>query len=122
MEFMTFNGPTFVINMPTNWFVSATAQYQAIFTDPMPQDGFQANLMISIRAVQEEVTVKDVATIAKRTQEKEYPSYQLIEETDTEQGFKRVYRWHHPEQNKDFNQVQLFVINDNRLYTLTATS
>lgn len=124
MQLMTFLGPTFTMEIPTNWFVAASAQYQAIFTDPHIDDGFQSNMVVSIRTVQENVGTLDVAASAKETQRAEYPAYEIMDETvrqTTPVTVKRVYRWHHPEQKKDIVQMQFFLIHKNRLYTLTGT-
>lgn len=124
MQIMTFLGPTFTMEIPTNWFVAASAQYQAIFTDPYIDNGFQSNMVVSIRSVQENVRTLDVAESARKTQLAEYPAYEIMDETVKQAPpvtVKRVYRWHHPEQNKDVVQIQFFLIHQNRLYTLTGT-
>lgn len=124
MDFMTFLGPVFTMNIPTNWFVAANVQYQAIFTDPHAEDGFQANLMLSIRPIQANVRIEEVAELAKQTQAKEYPAYKILDEQlykKAPMGVKRIYTWEHPEQKRQFHQIQFFVIHEQRLYTLTGT-
>lgn len=124
MDFMTFLGPVFTMEIPTNWFVASNVQYQAIFTHPQAQDGFQANLMLSIRPTQADVGIAEVAELARQTQAKEYPAYKILDEQVYEKdpmSVKRIYTWEHPEQKKEFQQIQFFVIHNQRLYTLTGT-
>ena len=124
MDFMTFLGPTFTMEVPTNWFIASNAQYQAVFTDPSEKNGFQPNLMLSIRPVQANVAVDAIAESAKQTQSKEYPAYKVLEEqieAKEPARVKRVYTWQHPESKQDFQQVQFFTIENQMLYTLTGT-
>jgi hypothetical protein len=124
MSKMLFLGPTFTLEVPTDWFVMATPQYQAVFTDPQEVDGFQANVAIAIRPVEEQVSITAVAESAKLTQTKEYPAYRVLEEETFDQippAIKRTYVWHHPKLGTDIKQTQYFYLQDDRLYTLTAT-
>lgn len=124
MNKMLFLGPTFTLEVPTDWFVIATAHYQAVFTDPQEVDGFQANIAIAVRSIEPQVTVEAVSESAKQTQAEEYPDYQVIEEVFSEeipQAIRRTYVWTHPESGKKIKQTQYFYIDKNRLYTLTAT-
>jgi hypothetical protein len=124
MNKMLFVGPTFTLEVPTDWFVMATAQYQAVFTDPEEVDGFQANVAIAIRPVEEQVTVAAVAEAAKQTQAKEYQEYRILDEVtidETPPAVKRTYTWKHPELGEDIKQSQYFCLHNGRLYTLTAT-
>lgn len=124
MNKMLFLGPTFTMEVPTDWFVMATPQYQAVFTDPQEMDGFQANAAIAVRPVEEQVAVTAVAESARQTQAKEYPDYRVLEEETLGQplpAIKRTYVWNHPELGKAIKQTQYFCIEKNRLYTITAT-
>jgi hypothetical protein len=124
MKKMLFMGPTFTLEVPTDWFVLATAQYQAVFSDPQEVDGFQANVAIAVRSVEAQVTVEAVAESAKQTQAKEYPAYQVIEEIISDQvpsAIRRTYVWRHLESDQEIKQTQFFYIVNGRLYTLTAT-
>ncbi len=124
MKMMLFLGPTFTLEVPTNWFVMATSQYQAVFTDPQEVNGFQANVAIAVRSVEPQVTIEAVSESAKQTQVKEYPDYHVIEEIISEgipQTIERSYVWTHSESGKKIKQTQYFYIDKNRLYTLTAT-
>lgn len=124
MKTMLFLGPTFTLEVPTNWFVAATPQYQALFSDPEVVDGFQANVAIAVRSVEAQVTVEAVAESAKQTQAREYPAYRVLTEENAEQipqAIKRTYVWKHPELDKTIKQTQFFHIANGRLYTLTAT-
>ena len=84
-----------------------------------------ANLIISIRPVQDGVTANAVAREAKDTQQQEYPDYEVLEETEDANApvphFRRLYRWHNVEKESHILQCQAYYVYQNRLYTLTAT-
>lgn len=124
MSFMNFQGPTFTMQVPTTWFVNSSPQFQAIFTAPKGE-GVQANLIVSIRPVKAEVTAVSVAQTARDTQTREYPQYEVLEETAVTDApvpyFRRSYRWYNTERKTAILQSQAYYVHKNRLYTLTAT-
>jgi hypothetical protein len=125
MTYMHFQGPTFTMEVPTNWFVSATPQFQALFLASPTQDPVRANLAVSMRPVEKDVTVEAVAEAAKANQEREYPEYEVLAEVDfTDQGgagFQRCYQWLNQQHDAEVIQVQTFFVVNQILYTLTAT-
>jgi hypothetical protein len=126
MKFMQFQGPTFTMQVPTSWFVTSSPKFQAVFTAPEKTGGAaQANLIVSVRPVKDDVTAVAVAQAAKETQQKEYPEYEVLEEIVAEDAelptVHRLYKWHNLERQMVMIQRQAFYVHDNRLYTLTAT-
>jgi hypothetical protein len=125
MNFMNFEGPTFTMEVPTNWFVTSSPQFQALFLAPPGEDTIRTNFAVSMRPVEADVTVKAVAETARANQEKEYPDYDVLKEVDfTEQGgvgFQRHYRWFNQQQDAEIIQAQTFFVVKQILYTLTAT-
>ena len=129
MTFMNFQGPTFTMQVPTDWFINSSPQFQAIFTSPKDSNSdVWANLLISIRPVRDEVTANAIAREAKDTQQQEYPDYEVLEEIEGADDpnkpisyFQRLYRWRNIEKKIHILQCQAYYIYQNRLYTLTAT-
>ena len=124
MQYMNFQGPSFILEVPVDWVVSSSPQFQAIFLGPADQP-VRPNVLISIRPLEENVTVAQVAEQTRLNQERDYPQYEIIAEIDfTEQGgvgFLRRYRWLNTEGNTPIVQTQAFFVYNNLLYSITAT-
>ncbi len=127
MEFVDYHGTTFTLRVPTRWEQASTHDFQAIFGAPKEQ-GFKANVGVSINKMLPTVTVEQVAEAAKKSQEKSYANYTVISEQYLEvhgnPAFKRVYSWHETSFKLDATQIQLFIMHSqtSTLYTLTASS
>jgi hypothetical protein len=121
---MLFEGPTFTMEAPTNWVVSSSPQFQAIFLGPTDQP-IRPNLIISIHPVNADVTPESVAETARQTQTSEYNGYEVLAEVNFSeydgQGVMRRYRWVNPNGDVPVVQVQAFFIHQAMLHTLTAT-
>jgi len=126
MTFMDFQGPGFMLRTPTDWYITSSPQLQAVFVGPQTDGGVRPNLTVAIRPVEADVTPLAVAAEARKTQENQYPEYEVQAETDfAEQGgagFIRRYRWLNSDRNVPVVQVQAFHVYEGLLYTLTATS
>lgn len=124
MQYMNFRGPNFTLETPTDWVISSTPQLQAIFLAPN-QHPIRPNLAVSLRPVEEQVTVQAVAESAEVNQEREYPQFTVIEEIDFTEtggnGFLRRYRWFNATHKTSVDQSQAFFLYQRILYTLTAT-
>jgi len=126
-NFMTFEGPTFTMQIPTNWFISSSPRFQAVFISPEKSEGEKIfpNMLVAIRRLKEGTSAAMVAESAREKQQETYPDYEVITEkehnADGFSSFERVYRWHNPDQNSDIQQWQTFYVHQNILYTLTAT-
>ena len=120
-----FKGPGFTMEVPTNWYISSTPQIQAMFISPPQEGGVQANLMVTMNPVQENVTAESVAKEAKKNQMAQYEQYQIIEEgfikRTNKQGYQRVYEWFNPNQELKLHQKQIMLVVSNMLYILTTT-
>lgn len=124
METKLFEGPGFTCQIPTNWFITSSLQFQAMFIAPPGASGERANLAVAMTPVTAEVRVHDVAGKARQTQEKEYPQYQVLEEQDFvgETGvYARRYQWYDPRHGARVLQRQLFWITGGVLFTITTT-
>ena len=125
MSFMLFQGPGFELEVPTDWLVTSSPEYQAMFLGPKLDLDLRANLMITIRPVQDDVTAGAVAEQARVFQEHEYDDYEVVEEVDFSQNgglaFLRRFEWFNKDHAKRVYQVQYFFVYSNILFTLTAT-
>jgi hypothetical protein len=121
---MDFKGPGFHMQVPTDWFITSSPQVQVMFIAPPSQEKVRPNLMITLRPVEPDVDVQEVARLAKETQEKEYPQYKVLEEGMREKepiGYSRTYRWHRVDHQVDLVQRQVMFVQEQVLFTLTAT-
>lgn len=122
MASVYFQGPNFHMQVPSDWFILATPAIQAMFLGPT-HENLRANLAISIRQVEPNVAVEQVALAAKTTQQKEYPNYQVVSEgtltISNQPAYERYYHW--VNDNVPISQLQRMVISDQLLFTLTAT-
>jgi len=124
MKTMNFQGPGFKIQIPTNWFITSSPQVQAMFVAP-PQGELRANLMITMRPLEEDVTLVDILKTSLETQKKEYPEFELLEETEIEKdgwtGITRLYKWFSSEHKTRILQRQVFFVIKQMLTTITTT-
>ncbi|MCA9885226.1 MAG: DcrB-related protein [Anaerolineae bacterium] len=127
VQFMQFQGPNFTMDVPTEWLVTSSPQFQVMFTAPKTHEGqiIRTNFIVTLRPTEENVTAEAVAQSAREMQQREYPGYQLIDEMNfAEQGgtgFIRRYSWVHAEQKQSVTQTQAFFILASVLFTLTGT-
>jgi len=124
MQYMSFQGPNFTMEVPTNWLVSASPQFQAIFVKPGDYS-ISPNLVISLRPVEVGVTYKAVAESAREAQAQQYPEYEVTAEVDYGAaggtGMMRHYKWLNADSDELVMQAQAFFVVGQLLFTLTAT-
>ncbi len=124
MDVMTFQGPGFHLNVPTNWVVFSNPQFQAMFVAP-PSPAGRANFGIALRPVSEGTELSQISTTARKMQEKDYPQFHVIHEGDYSTagatGFERIYTWHNDQQDVDLHQRQVMFLTNGVLTTITAT-
>lgn len=124
-QMMTFVGPTFIMETPTDWIVGSSAQFQAVFRDVIPDGAIHSNLGVAVRTVEEGVKLREVIAIARETQEKEYPDYNVLLEAPVVVGpiggVRRVFEWQPPDLDTRVQQQQVSLLNGRNLYTLTTT-
>jgi hypothetical protein len=122
MNWMTFEGPTFRIDMPTTWLVKANQQFQAMFIAPKDeQDPIFPSFTIAITAT--DTDLKTHFETIEKLQTAEYPDYQVLtREVGANHAF-RMYSWRYPASPTPLIQQQLFLMDEenNNVYTLTAT-
>ena len=124
MSMMDFKGPGFHMQVPTDWYITSSPQIQVMFLAPLTAEKVRPNLMITLRPVEPSVDLLAVARLARETQEKEYPQYQVVDESTLEKdppGFSRTYRWFQENHQAVVIQRQILFIRDEVLFTITAT-
>jgi hypothetical protein len=123
---VAFQGPNFTLKTPSNWFINATPDIQAMFVEPQPGEGkLRANLLISLQVVQPGVTTEAVMRTARETQIAEYPEFKVEDEGiitgKAVDGRFQFYTWLNPESRLRVLQSQSFYIANRVLFTLTST-
>ncbi|MCE7948532.1 MAG: hypothetical protein DYG88_13995 [Chloroflexi bacterium CFX4] len=123
---VNFQGPIFSMRVPSNWFVNATPEIQAMLVEPpRGENQLRSNLILTLQAVQPDVTVDAVLQNARRTQQQEYPRFTLQDEGKVTgravEGRFQFYTWFNEETNIEVLQSQTFYIANEVLFTLTTT-
>lgn len=125
MEYKHFQGPGFSMEIPTDWFISSSPESQIIILAPPTETGARPNIAVSMRVVQDDVTLLDLAAEAREIQAEEYADYEVLGEEDyTETGgiaFQRFYQWVPQTSGEPVLQVQTFILAGQILFTITAT-
>ncbi len=124
-KYMTFQGPTFDMLVPTNWLITSSPEIQAAFIAPEPGK-VRSNLVITMRGAADNVSVPELAETAKNKQQEEYTQYAVVEEKDwskeSYQAFERRYTWLNNDHDLTVNQRQVFILYNHIFYTITTTA
>lgn len=86
MEFKQFKGPGFETMIPTDWFISSSPQFQAIFTAPKKAGHGVANLMIRMEQVYKGYGMPEVRKIMKEGIQKRGKAAETILEEESKLG------------------------------------
>lgn len=126
MEFKNFQGPNFITQIPTDWFISSSPDFQAIFLAPPEADDTRANLTVSIRRLSEPTTIPEFVQQVELERQKDYADYTPIEEVDYTasggSGYQSIFRWYNEARETYVYQLQaLYLVND-VLFTLTGST
>lgn len=120
-----FRGPNFTMQVPSEWLITATPQVQTLFLSPESDLPVQANLSVTIRGAQDDVTADAVADSVIETQRQSFADFNLHERSSADvggvEGETFVCRWLNADVNTHITQAHRIALKDNRLYSLTAT-
>lgn len=117
-NYVEYKTTLFSIKYPANWSRVSYAGFVVAFEDPYRES---KNSFAISRKVMDSFTPESVAVSEKQSQSANYPWYQVISEGPTNNSaYKRVYKWHDPDRG-DITQIQVWIKNDNVLYTIIAT-
>ncbi|HRE49048.1 MAG TPA: DcrB-related protein [Aggregatilineales bacterium] len=123
--YMEFQGPLFTLKTPSDWFITASPEIQAMFIEPSHGQRLRANVIITLRPVQPDVTAEVVMKNAQETENAEYPGFTLLAEDDVQAGVGtgkyHMYSWLNPDGNVPVLQTQAFFVINQVLITMTAT-
>jgi hypothetical protein len=124
MATLLFQGPGFHMDVPSDWMITSSPQFQVMFVAPPGPSG-RANLAISIRPVKDGTTVQEVAAAALKMEQRDYAEFRVEAEGELPGtgglGYQRSYRWLN-ERNKTrvYQKMVLFLVKG-MLTTITAT-
>lgn len=123
MEYMEFIGAGFILQIPTDWLITASPEHQAIFWGPNNPQGLRPTMIVSVRIVDDSVTVDKLVTETLSAQQNQLPQYHVLNEIDNRgRGiFERTYQWVRVNDNALIIQTQRFYVLGNLLFTFTAT-
>ena len=126
MTWMTFIGPTYTLDIPGDWLIMSSPEFQVMFLGPIEAgDTVRPNLLLAIQRLEAGSTAQEVAASALEAQQQDYPEFQVLDENDFSEGeltgALRTYTWHNPDQGVYLHQSQAMYVLGQSLYTLTAT-
>jgi hypothetical protein len=125
MQWMTFVGPSFLMDVPTDWLLISQPQFQVMFLSPrLEGDGRRVNLTVSVRAIEGEMA-EVVETMVKQMAEA-YTAYELREMGDFStasgaDGLRHDYAWRRVDEDVPVVQRQVFFGDGDLLVTLTGS-
>jgi hypothetical protein len=124
MAFMNFQGAGFQLEVPTDWLITSSPQFQSAFIAPAAKFG-KANLTINTRSVEKNATLLAIATAARGMQAREFPKFEVISEgmvaNTGDRAYERVYRWENDQNGAKIWQRQVLILIPGILLTVTAT-
>jgi hypothetical protein len=119
-----FQGPGFHMDVPTDWLITSSPQFQVVFIAP-PEKYGRANLAINIRPVTKDATLEEIQQTAAKMQQRDYAKYQLESEGELPNtngmGYQRTYTWFNERNNVHVYQKQLMFLVNEMLTTITIT-
>ena len=125
VDYVEYQGSSFSILAPARWERVSDQLMEVVFLAP-DDEGFQANLGVTIDGVQDDVTIEAVAEVAKASQMENYPEYSITREEMIEIGdlpaLTREYEWRDTDYDLAITQRQVFIQSGNTMYSLTSTA
>jgi hypothetical protein len=83
MEFKHFSGPGFEMQVPTDWFISSSPHFQAMFTSPEGEGGVKANLVVSIEPITKNYGLKEARAALQESKSFVMKGSEVISEVET---------------------------------------
>jgi len=121
-----FQGPGFTMEVPSEWRVMASPQFQAIFFSPLiGQDPRRANLTVALQDVPDDTTARALVDVLNRMQADSYPDFSVVCETADAAGevskIQRTLRWRNPSSGETVLQHQACHVRDGLACILTGS-
>ena len=115
-SFVQFEHTDFAVQVPADWILVPSPQFEAVFVVPPFPEGSGANISVAIIPSEDQTSLPEIADALKATQEGSYPHYHVIAEDLLELGhtmaFRRVYTWVNTVQDLPILQIQLVFVDD----------
>jgi hypothetical protein len=125
MEYKQFLGPGFETMIPTDWLISSTPRFQAIFTAPQRTGKGTANLMIRIEKAYKDYGLPELRKAIKDNIQSRGKNAETILEEETKlaglPAFHGLYRIK-PEKGKNTVLVRQMVCTDKTTMMLITAS
>jgi len=125
MATMQFDGPTFVLDVPTDWFAVSAPEYQTAFLAPPDAQGQRASFTIAIRPLLEQVTARQFAEVIEQTYDQLGVTYQLLSQDMVKlgeiEGYATTSLISSAEGSALLRQQQIVAVTDDLIYVLIAS-
>ncbi|MDZ4671906.1 MAG: hypothetical protein SH821_13625 [Phototrophicales bacterium] len=123
MNYIPFKGPGFTLERPQAWTLTASLDYQTMFSADVNAWGVRPNVLLSIRPLNDDASLVAVMQEARNVAQKELSGYEVLQEVDqSPDGWvERRYGWMRGEDDLGIVQLQRFYKVGNVLFAFTAT-
>lgn len=120
-----FTGPTFTLDVPSNWIIAANPDAQALFTAPDEGLPTPTTMAIMIRNVTPEVQAEPALQQLVAKQQAEYNQYEILNQEaftiSGEDAYAVQTRWYSPENDVWIEQWQAIVGRVPFMYVILLT-
>jgi hypothetical protein len=126
MEYMTFQGPGFQLEVPTDWLITSSPDYQVMFKSQITRESsFHPTVIVIIRPVEADKKLSMVAEEIRTWYASEYAEFEVVSSVDyTEKGglaYLHTFTWLYEENKTRIRQIQCLYRIADALFLLTAT-
>ncbi len=124
MDTMHFIGPTFSLDVPTDWFVISSPEYQTAFLAPRDARGHRASFTVAIKPVLRPVTAQQFAEFIQEIYDQTGVSREVLETEEVSlgevKGYAITFLLSRGEDSVPMWQRQVVAINGDLIYVLVA--
>lgn len=124
MDTMHFIGPTFALDVPTDWFVVSSPEYQTAFLAPRDAQGRRASFIVAIKPMSKPVTAQQFAELIQQTYDHLDVSREVLDTGEVSLGGVRGYAitslLSRTEDSARMWQRQVVAVNGDLIYVLVA--
>ena len=127
-DYKPFKGAMFRMEAPTDWYITSSADYQAVFIAPPYADGPGSNLTVAVNMMPRPVTLEQAVAANRELIVERFGEVKVDEleqaTIDGNAAFYQSYEFAQPQTDKAIFQQQLITVdgkNNTRVITMTAT-
>lgn len=125
MATMQFDGPTFALDVPTDWFAVSAPEYQTAFLSPPDARGQRASFTVAIRPLLEQVTARQFAEAIGQSYDQLDVSYEVLSGEAARlgeiEGYATTSLISSAEGSALLRQQQIVAVTDELIYVLIAS-